>query len=1159
MSDFVHLHVKSEFSIGESAASREEIFAKAKELGMSACAITDHNLLFNIDEIIETAQKYDIKPILGIEIDFAPNNKEISRLTLLAKNKTGYENLKKISSLLCSGMSINEKTLEMCKEGIICIGGDEFKKIILSDRKFENWRNILNQRLLWHKRVFGNDFYCEITRYDANNKKEQFVNDILINLIPNKIVATNNAAFANKDDVEKYRIMSTLFNKEFASDEAWLKSSKEMGDIFKDIEYAVKNTTIIANHCENPVNWSKNEICFTSGDNDIQILRDILIKNIKKYDIKPDVFDIYMERIDKELQIIKQCNFAKRLLIISDIIEYAKQNDIPLGFGRGSCCESFVCFCLGITNVNPLVWKGLLLERFIHQDRVSFPDIDIDICAERRMECIQYIKEKYGAEAMAYIPVVERYKPRKAVQNIIKAFLNANHANDESKKLSELLKKNENSTISEMFKKGLFKNFNPYIIDCLKKAELIEGLPCLFKLHPSGIVLSDQNIASLSSLMTMKNKGNGFCQVIQKEGKYIEKDPSLFKIDMLASRMATIVHYTLKNIASSNKNSPSIQDMLKYGRISLKEVFKESDVYNLYCDNNEHNSCFNGIFQMGDYGTKVAQIIQPNKFSELTAWMALTRPGAGDQITIGNYARNKKNRNLITYYGLKDILKPVLEETNGIIIYQEQVMEIAKRVANYSAAEADDLQHAISKKHAGKIKSHKPRFINGAVANNIKQSDAEKLFSIVERFAGYGFNKAHAIAYAYSSFCTAWLKYNYPLEFALAVIEHGDTEKNSWCNINKCVEWIKNQDCLAEFDLMTSNKDSEIINGKVQIGFSSISGITEKAINDLLKLRSVWQDDIPCNLADFMSRSPNFDKSFLLALNNCGALDSWIEGGHNRELVNRNIDRIYLEAQEIRKNPNKEKINHFLGVIPEKFVLNINGENVFKNIPEHLFTSENRIKISQINEYQELSQNNNELYFMAAISKLQKMDDGKISGIIEDESGAIKIDNINIQKITETYHKEYSAYQDNMAMETDPLSEGRHIKYNEPKNIMNNPHGNNAAQIYLRLEHNQNNELNIIIDNAKIPQNDAVYTVMRLPDNYNSCKAEKELDIIENKYRCSNSDNVDFYYVTYADDNISKCMRPLVLRKCAESENEMSKWHEKFCEIKQTQNCAISN
>lgn len=781
--NFIHLRLHSTYSMCEGALKVEKIIELCEQNKMPAVAITDTNNLFGCMEFSVKAAKHGIQPIIGCQVNVRhpSDNHDQSHLRLYAKSQEGYYNLMQIVTdshiHSCSSHApcVDISVLEKYSHDLIALSGGIYGsvgRLLISHKRDEAvkvTKDFLN--------IFSDKLYIEISRH--NDRRENEIEEDLINIaydfnIP--LVGTNNVCFAEKDDMDAHDVLicigqSTTVNDQdriFSSPEYYFKSQEEMSKIFEDLPEAVYNTMNIAQRCafrlvpRKPfMPEVKTEDGLTQDEQLEKMTKEGLEKRLEKFKNCKNFEEIrkkYSERMEYELSVIQKMRFSGYFLIVSDYVQWAKSHDIPVGLGRGSGAGSIVAYALTITNVDPLRFN-LLFERFLNPERVSMPDFDIDFCQSRREEVINYVQKHYGFDSVAQIITFGQLQARAVIKDAGRALGLPYGLTDKISKMVPFIPTNP-MTLSQAIEAE--KPLRDAIAEDYEIQRLInialklEGLCKHTSVHAAGVVISDRKIRDLVPLY---KDPKASMQVTQFSMKYIE-DAGLIKFDFLGLKTLTVIKKAIDLL--KKKGIYLAADELPLDDRKTFELIQNIDCV--------------GIFQCESGGMRdVIKRLKPDKVEDIIAIIALYRPGPMENIP--KYIACKHGVEEIEYE--HPSIEPILAETYGIMVYQEQVMQIAQVVGGYSLGQADILRRAMGKKNKEEMAKQEAKFIEGAKANNIDESTAKTLFALMNKFAGYGFNKSHAVCYGLLTYQTAYLKANHLLEFfaAIMTLDMDNTDK----------------------------------------------------------------------------------------------------------------------------------------------------------------------------------------------------------------------------------------------------------------------------------------------------------------------------------------------------------------------------------------------
>ena len=775
---FIHLRLHSSYSLLQGAIRPEELPKLCQKNLMPAVGVTDTGNLFGALEISELLVANGIQPLIGCEFKFLQNNindqnsNYYSDIILLAQNDDGYKNLLKLSSEFFLNqkspkLALDLSQLEKYSDDLILLCGGSSGILganLLSNRKEEAKKNAV-----YLKKIFGDRFYIEIQRHGQQDsyktKEEEETEDFLLELADDNyipIVATNNVHFKDKKSFEAQDVLSCIAQNAYLDQEAqrerltqehYFKSSYEMKTLFGDLLEAYNNTLEIAVRCT--FKPSKREpILPKFAPNEKEELKrqaEEGLQNRIKTSQLSDNIEVYQKRLSYELQIIEKMGFPGYFLIVADFVQWSKKNKIPVGPGRGSGAGSLVAYCLTITDLDPIKY-GLLFERFLNPERVSMPDFDIDFCQDRREEVIQYVQKKYGKDRVAQIITFGGLLSKAAIRDVGRVLQLPYPQVDKIAKLIPT-EANKPVSISKALKEEPRleeeKNSSETVRRMLEYSLQIEGLLRNASTHAAGIVIGDR---PLVNYVPLYQDTKSEMPATQFSMKWAEAS-GLVKFDFLGLKTLTIIQNTINLLEKRGIN------------IDIESIpLDDKKTFELYS-----SARTMAVFQVESSGMRAALTqLKPNCLEDIIALVALYRPGPMENIP--KFCRVKNN--LQDREFIHPSIDTLLDETQGIIIYQEQVMEIARKMAGYSLGEADLLRRAMGKKIKKDMDAEKPRFISGALKNKIDNVLANRVWLLLERFANYGFNKSHAAAYALVSYQTCWLKANYPVEFMAAVMNN---------------------------------------------------------------------------------------------------------------------------------------------------------------------------------------------------------------------------------------------------------------------------------------------------------------------------------------------------------------------------------------------------
>lgn len=874
-SEYIPLHLHTEYSLLDGSIKIDELIELAAAFRMPALAITDHGNLFGAIEFYKKVSKAGLKPIIGCEVYVTPNSRFDKKeplspfhLILLAKDNEGYRNL---SSLITKAYTegfyykprIDRELLENHSRGLIalssCLKGEI--PYYLGRDMYEDAKKAIDKYL----EIFGKEnFFIEI---QDNGLQEQVkVNKRLFDLarvFELQTVATNDCHYLRPEDARAHDVLLCIQTGKtvndpdrlrFESKEFYFKSPEEMKKAFVEIPSAIRATWEIAERCN--VKFELNAHLLPNfpvekGISPDAILKDLAVTGLKER-LGPTPPPIYSERLSMELDVINRMKYASYFLIVWDFIRFARERRIPVGPGRGSAAGSLVAYCLGITEIDPIKYN-LLFERFLNPERISMPDIDVDFCTDRRAEVISYVAEKYGADRVSQIITFGTMAARGAVRDVGRA-LAMPYA--EVDRIAKLIPEGPSITIDEALRvepqlKEAYET-NPKIKDLIDIARRLEGLCRHASTHAAGVVVSPKPLTDLVPLY--KNPTDNTITT-QFDMTAIES-LGLLKFDFLGLKTLTVIEKTLKHIKASKGIDLSLKD------ISLED----KETYKLLCSGQT-----TGIFQLESSGMRELLIkMQPDCFEDLIALVALYRPGPLGSGMVDDFIKSKRGLKPVKYEIHQ--LKEILSETYGVILYQEQVMRIANKLANFTMGQADILRKAMGKKKPEEMEKQKEAFIKGAVANGIPEKKAMRIFDLMAFFAEYGFNKSHSAAYAYLAYQTAFLKAHYPVEFMAANLS-ADMDKTE--KIIKAISECRNMSIMIlPPDINESDREFKVIGNAIRFGLEAVKGVGSSAIGHIIEIRE--KDGPFKSFEEFLSRIENkkVNKKVIEGLIKAGAFDS---------------------------------------------------------------------------------------------------------------------------------------------------------------------------------------------------------------------------------------------------------------------------------------------
>ena len=911
--DFNHLKIHTQYSICEGAIKIEDLKDYCKQNKVKSIGLSDTSNLCGALEFSEEISKVGTQPIIGTQINFMFND-EIGTLPLIAKNKIGYETILKLSS--DSYLQNNDNSLPYCKiknliekpEGLIVLSGSLYS---LSGKFYlKNKLNDLSEFYSLISMHFKNDFYLEIQRHGDQNEKqfEQF-NLSISNKLNIPIIATHEVFYIDKSMHEAHDALLCIKNKTYINDKDRLKLSsnhnfknnEEMMALFSDLPEALSNNFYLPYKCNFKANSSKPllpEITSDKDNNSEKILENQAFEGLNakfknnfvkilENQKKEEIYEEYKNRLNHEIKIINQMKYSSYFLIVSDYIKWSKKNDIPVGPGRGSGAGSLVAWCLSITDIDPIKFN-LIFERFLNPDRISMPDFDIDFCEEKRDLVFNYLNTKYK-DSVAHIITFGKLKARMVIRDVGRVIgLPYGFVDSICKmipfdpsrpmKLQECI--NSEPRLQKLIQED---NRVKKLIEISLK---LEGLNRNFATHAAGVVIADKKLNSIVPLY--KDQSSDLLLPSTQFDMYSAENAGLVKFDFLGLKTLTVINKTEKLI-QNKKNK----------KFNIEEInYEDQKVFNLLSEGKTV-----GLFQLESSGMKDALInMKPNRLEDIIALVALYRPGPMSNIPVYNDCKHGRKEPDYLHPKLKEILEP----TYGVIIYQEQVMQIAQILSGFTAGEADILRRAMGKKKRAELEKQKQRFINGAERNGIAKDIAAGIFMKIEPFAEYGFNKSHAAAYAVIAYQTAFLKTYYPNEFFSASMS---MELSNPKKLSEFYEELKRMNikiirpninkCFADFSADEEN---------FYYALGAIKNVGYEAISNLVKER-IENGEFK-NLFDFIIRADpkDINKLQLEGLVKAGAFDDF---SSNRKSIFDSIPNLILKSKNLFESKSLNQINLF--------------------------------------------------------------------------------------------------------------------------------------------------------------------------------------------------------------------------------------------------------
>ncbi|WP_251422707.1 DNA polymerase III subunit alpha [Veillonella agrestimuris] len=906
MQPFVHLHSHSEFSLLDGISRLSDMVRRAKELNQPALALTDHGNMYAAIYFYKECVAQGIKPIIGCEVYLTDHTRfdkpegrsreKLKHLILLAETMEGYRNLVKIvSKSSTEGMyfrpRVDRDLLRQYNTGIIalsaCVQG-EIPQLILQDN-LDGARRAIE----WYIETYGKDnFFLEIQNHGL--PEELRAEQVLCELAKEYdlgVVASNDFHYVMQEDadaqdirvcIQTGRRRAETDRLKFPNDQFYMKSGDEMAELFGHIPGAIENTLVIADRCNVEFRFDEHHLPrfdVPVGETSQSYLRKVCESEIPR--LYGEYSDVLKERLDYELDVIGKMGFEDYFLIVWDYVRYAREHDILVGPGRGSAAGSVVAYLLGITGLDPLKYD-LLFERFLNPERISMPDIDIDFCYERRGETIEYVTRKYGQERVSQIITFGTEAARAVIRDVGRV-LDLPLA--EVNRIAKMIPNELGITLEKALKgkdlKALY-DADPNVRELFDFGQKLEGIARNSSTHAAGVVISAD---ALDDHVPVQNSNEeGF--VTQYDKDNIE-ELGLLKMDFLGLRTLTVMNDALKLI-KANRGIDLDLDAIPLDDKAACDILTKGDT--------------SGVFQLESDGiTKLVMDLKPEHFEDLIPLVALYRPGPLGSGMVEDFIARRHGKRKVTY--LHPILEPILKDTFGVILYQEQVMQIASAMGGFSLGQADLMRRAMGKKKESVLKAQRESFVAGAIANNISESIANEVFDLLVYFAGYGFNKSHSAAYAYIAYQTAYLKAHYFPEFMAA------TMTSFMQNMDKLTYYInsckKHNVQVLGPDVNYSERSFTVQGDAIRFGLGGIKHVGENAIAKLIQERV--EHGLYTGIMDFCRRvdSKVVNKRLLESLIRCGAMDGFKE--NRNQLLN-----MYESAQSIGA---KQQKNEALGTM----------------------------------------------------------------------------------------------------------------------------------------------------------------------------------------------------------------------------------------------------
>lgn len=923
---FTHLHVHSHYSLLDGLAKIEDLVGRAKELNMGSLAITDHGVMYGVVEFFVKAKEAGIKPVIGCEMYLTPGDltskentqrdKTRYHLTLLVKNEKGYKNLMKLVSIAhLDGFyykpRIDKKTLKEYSDGLIamsgCVQGEVPQTIV--NHGVEKGTEVAKE----YEKIFGEgNFFMEI-QHLPHLEKQNIANKGMIEIskktgIP--LVATGDIHYAKKEDAQTQDILLCIQTNRKVHEEnrmslldcdLSMKSQEEMIELFKDVPEAIKNTQKIVDACNYEIRLGETQLPHfevPKGHTDATFLRQMTEEGLKKKFNEDEITKEHTDRMNYELSIIEKMGFPSYFLIVQDFVNWAKEQGIVVGPGRGSAAGSFVSYLTGITNIDPIKYD-LLFERFLNPERVSMPDVDMDFADDRRDEVLDYVRKKYGNDHVAQIITFGTMAARAAIRDCGRALDYPYDYCDKTAKMIPMFSSIEDA-LEDVPEFKQFYETESGAKKLIDSAIKLEGVARHASMHACGVVITKNPVTDYTPLQNITGSREGTVTQYASSTKYsVVEKIGLLKMDFLGLKNLTIIQNTL-NIIKNTKG-----DEIDIENINLED----EKTYQLLQD-----AKTTGVFQLESSGMKrYLKQLKPTNLEDVIAMVALYRPGPMDWIP--DFIDRKHGRKRIEYLHPK--LEPILNKTYGVAVYQEQVMQIAQQLAGYSLGGADMLRKAMGKKIMELIQEEKKKFIEGCFQNGIDKKTAEGIFAFIEPFAGYGFNRSHAACYGLIGYQTAFLKAHYPAEFMAALMTSDqdntdriaiEVDEAEQMGIEVLPPHIN--ESFEEFTVVKNKEGKECI----RFGLNAIKNVGHTVAHEIVEERKKGGKFE--SLEDLIDRvtTKDLNKKSIEALAKVGAL----KGLGERNQIIENIETIINFSKNLQKEKNSNQTSLFGEDILEK-------------------------------------------------------------------------------------------------------------------------------------------------------------------------------------------------------------------------------------------------
>jgi len=890
MNNFIHLHVHSDYSPQDGAQSTVQIANKAAEFNMDSVALTDHGRCGGMLHFKKSCVKAGVRPIYGLEAYVAPESrltkskledhkKTSYHLTLLAKNQEGLRNLFRLTSIgwrdgFYYKPRVDLEMLTKHSEGLVVLSGCASGR--LSQYLQEGNEDWAKQHIKEMLDVWGDDFYIEVQNHGFD--WEQSLKSMLFQASRDSgvpIVAAQDSHYQTREDADLHRAICRLSagDLEFEGDDSYFKSYKDMSAMFTEEEqHAVTRTQEVADKCQ--CEWEYGKTIWpvydlSDGVSPEEELRRLTLKGFA--DKFGEGTQEYRDRIEYELGVINKMGFPTYFLVVADFIAWAKSQRIPVGPGRGSGAGSLVCYCMGITGIDPIKY-GLYFQRFLNESRVSLPDLDIDFCKRRRGEVIEYVRQKYGEDKVAQIGTYAIFKPRGSLRDFARVLGYDKRVGEE---LSAMVPPNVSGktlTFDQVIKNvpEILKTNYPDVVNMARRAEKLKRQAGV---HAAGVIISNQDLKTQVPLFRGKHD-----EITAQFDMHDVEEVGLVKFDFLGLKNLTVIQETIDLVKKHHGVDIDIDNINEDNQDVFSNIFKQGKL--------------DGVFQFETSSglRDLCVQVQPSSIKDLSACTSLFRPGPIGCGALDQYIKGCKGKE-ITYLVPK--LEPILKGTYGTLIFQESVMKICTDLADYTLAEADNMRKIIGKKLPEKMKLEKTKFVTGCIKNNISETNANEMFKDIDGFSAYGFNLAHAASYSIISYQTAWLKYHYPNEFHTALLNSSFKDQD---DLVKYIHACREEEIpVMPPDTNISESQFTLSNGTIIFGLAGIKGLGPKACDKLVEERNANGEFT--SLQNMIDRKMN--KGILKALAACGALEEITE--LSREQLIENLEELFKHYTKLTK------------------------------------------------------------------------------------------------------------------------------------------------------------------------------------------------------------------------------------------------------------------